>query len=211
MSDPEGAGIELRGRKQDTEMNVAPLNRRLLLVALATSPIAAGRATAQQGKAAVDALMTMPIDDIVRGIESGDPNFMHPATQLVLAERLFFKENRKDDAVFWFYAGQLRFRIHLTARPSIDRAGDPALFAEMMDKLNRPINQHAFGDIDAVLDTYDRVLDWDAKHRDRFTPPEYYAEARDKERAGLAGLKADVLRRREEIKADRAKAGLPNK
>jgi hypothetical protein len=38
----------------------------------------------------------------------------HPTALYAYATRLF-EAGRKDDAVMWFYAGQLRFRYHLKA------------------------------------------------------------------------------------------------
>lgn len=52
---------------------------------------------------------------------------------------------RKDDAVFFFYLGQLRYRAYLLSDPKRDRS----LFDAMMSAMGPPINQYAFGDIKA--------------------------------------------------------------
>ena len=51
-------------------------------------------------------LMTESIEDLQKGIEK-----QHPYCFYVLAMKLF-KAGRKEDAVFWFYAGQLRYRVY---------------------------------------------------------------------------------------------------
>src|SRR3954470_23971828 len=45
----------------------------------------------------------------------------HPASYIMLAAKLF-QAGRRDDAVFWFYLGQLRYRTHLAARRASIRA-----------------------------------------------------------------------------------------
>jgi len=64
---------------------------------------------------------------------------------------------RKDDAVFFFYLGQLRYRAYLLSDPKRDRS----LFDAMMSAMGPPINQYAFGDIKALIATIDRVIAWD--------------------------------------------------
>ena len=61
-------------------------------------------------------------------IEAALPN-EHPSVYYGYAARLF-REEKKDEAVFWFYVGQLRYRFHLKANPNMDPSGDPALFAQ---------------------------------------------------------------------------------
>jgi hypothetical protein len=112
----------------------------LLLLLLA--PLPAARADDPLG----DALRQTP-DQIRRGIEG-----QHPAVYYVLAQKLF-ASGQKDEAVFWFYAGQLRYRFHLRATPGRDPSGDPALFASLSEVIGRPINEYAFGDLDALRAT----------------------------------------------------------
>jgi hypothetical protein len=59
----------------------------------------------------------------------------HPATYYVFASKLF-QDGRKDEAVFWFYLGQLRYRIHLGARKGHDPSGDAALFGSLSEAID---------------------------------------------------------------------------
>lgn len=52
----------------------------------------------------------------------------HPAGLYVLTAKLL-KEDKKNEAVFWFYVAQLRFRFYLAANPDLEKSGDPALFS----------------------------------------------------------------------------------
>jgi hypothetical protein len=135
----------------------------------------------------------------------------HPAEYYRQAARLF-EAGRKDDAVFLFYLGQLRFRAHLSARRGeLKPDGDPALFASLSEVVGRPVNEYAFGDIPALARTIDAVLSYDSANPDRFTPPAQFAQAYAGVRSGLEGLKAQVLRDAESIRATRAKNGLENR
>src|SRR5262245_1763464 len=65
----------------------------------------------------------------------------HPAAYYILASKLF-AEGKKEEAVFWFYAGQLRYRFYLKAMPGLDPSGDPALFASLSETVGRPLNEY---------------------------------------------------------------------
>jgi hypothetical protein len=94
-----------------------------------------------------DPLLKMSPEQIKKGIEN-----QHPIAYYVLAQKLF-EGGQKDDAVFWFYAGQLRYRFHVSANPGLDPSGDPALLASMNESLGRPINEYAFGDLKTLVVT----------------------------------------------------------
>ena len=131
----------------------------------------------------------------------------HPGVQLVFAQELF-KLGRKDEAVFWFYVGQLRFRSFLASKPGQDPSGAPAAFSALFQTIGPPINQYAFGDIPALAATIERVLAWDSEHADPLTPK---GPERDQVRAGLQRMKADMLARQDEIRAQRKERGLENR
>ena len=69
-----------------------------------------------------------------------------------------WEAGRKDEAVFFFYLGQLRFRARLIANPNGDPTGERALYDALMSAMGPPINQYAFGDMPALLATIDRVI-----------------------------------------------------
>ena len=134
----------------------------------------------------------------------------HPAAYYKAAAQLF-QDGDRDEAVFWFYAGQLRYRVHLTCHPDLKPDGDPALFASLSESVGRPINEYAFGDPPALAATIGKVLDWDAATVNGFTSKADCAEAIETTRTGLAGLRDEVLARQDEIRREREKNGLPNR
>ncbi len=131
----------------------------------------------------------------------------HPASYYMLAKRLF-QEGQRDEAVFWFYTGQIRYRARLKTHPNLPKDGEPALFGSLSEVVGRPLNEYAFGDIPKLATIIDRALAWDAANADPFSPK---GEMRDSVRAGLEKMKADVLARADEIRATRIKNGLENR
>lgn len=79
---------------------------------------------------------------------------------LYVVSSILFTNGQKDEAMFWFYAGQLRGRID--ANICADKTAGKAI-----DVLNKqfglPINQYAFGDISKLTNTVERVLAWEEK------------------------------------------------
>lgn len=141
---------------------------------------------------------------------SPDDAALHPSEFYKRAAKLFAQGDHAD-AVFWFYSGQLRYRFHLAARPNLPRDGDPALFASLSEQVGRPINEWAFGDPDALVATLDRVLAWDAATPNTFTSKETFAEALDKNRAGLTQMRNRVAEEKADILRQRSENGLKNR
>lgn len=139
---------------------------------------------------------------IEKGIEA-----KHPAAYFVLALKLS-EQGRHDDATFWFYVGQIRYRAYLLTNPRLDPTGDPALFSSMFATIGPTINGYAFGDIPQLLKIIDRALEWDEKHPNSFTPK---SPKLDEVREGLVKLKSAILSQQDEIRANRTKNGLENR
>ena len=68
-----------------------------------------------------------------------------------------------------------------------------------------PINQYAFGDIQALVATIDRVIAWDDGHADDYAT----RKAREDVKAGLKKMRDDVTARQDEIRRTRSQNGLP--
>lgn len=166
-------------------------SRRLILAALAFA--AAGPALAS-GEAA-----------LLQGVE-GD----HPAGYYRRAADLM-RAGRRDEAVFVFYLGQLRYRTHLAARPDLPRDRDPALFASLSEVVGRPVNEYAFGDIPALDRTLRAVMAYDQANPDRFTSPTEFPQASRTVRTGMEQFRAQILAQRETIRTQRQANGLANR
>ncbi|MCB1009276.1 MAG: hypothetical protein KDB94_10315 [Acidobacteria bacterium] len=172
---------------------------------IALLTIAALALLATAAAAADDDLRNRTPEERMRGIESE-----HPAACYLLARELF-ASGEKDEAVFWFYVGQLRYRFHLAANPGLDPSGDPALFASLNEEIGRTINEYAFGGQKAFLATIDRVLAWDEATPNGYTSKTDHAEAWREIRGGLGEMRRYVVENGDKIRAQRAANGLENR
>ena len=105
---------------------------------------------------------------------------------------------KKDEAVFWFYAGQLR------ARYSPQLKGENSQLVLIFTMAGEAINAHAQRDILQMEKTVRRVLEWDDKtfaawaKAHRLDPSEAkLAAGRAKARAGLVAMMGELKSKRE--------------
>jgi len=148
---------------------------------------------------------TLPIDALIRIIPD-----QHPALYYVLATRLF-DAGRRDEAVFWFYAGQLRYRIRLACHPNLPPDTEPALFGALHEEVGTRVNGYAGGDPPAWAAAMQRALDWDSATRNGFEPKAACRAQIDDQRRGMGALIAEVRATADRIRADRRANGLPNR
>ena len=177
-----------------------PLRALLFVAALVLAALAQPVA----GNAAGD-ITNQPVSGSLEELAGGIEH-EHPLAAFELSKRLW-EAGRKDEAVFFFYLGQLRFRARLLANPNGDPTGGRALFDALMSAMGPPINQYAFDDIPALLATIDRVIAWDDGHADDYAPP----RTREEAKVGLKKMRADVVSRQDEIRRTRSENGLPNR
>jgi hypothetical protein len=149
---------------------------------------------------------TLSIEQLKNGIEN-----QHPAYFYYLAKKLFVA-GQKDDAVFWFYAGQLRYRVYLAVnKDKLDPSGDPAVFSALSEEVGRPINEYAFGDIPQLAKTIDAVIAWDQSHDNALTPRAQHKSQYDQIVSGLTEMRDQVLQQADSIRKTRTANGLPNR
>jgi hypothetical protein len=72
----------------------------------------------------------------------------------------------RDEAAFWFYAGQLR------ARFDANRCADACQTSGRCDEseLWSPINRHLFQDLDKAQELIAKVVDWDRRTPHAYDP-----------------------------------------
>ena len=115
------------------------------------------------------------------------------------------------EAAFWFYAGQLRYRVHLLARPTLPPDQDPALFASFNATLGQAINEYLGGDPQEWERVIERVLTWDEQTPNEFTPMDQFPDVYRSVRSGLQDLLAWIHQSHDEIRAERSERGLENR
>jgi hypothetical protein len=132
----------------------------------------------------------------------------HPADYYVLVAKLFRDASTKQEALFWFYVGQLRYRYYLAANPHLPCDGDPAVFASLSGVVGRPINEYAGGKPDLWIAEIDHALEWDATHDNDFTPKNKSPDNYRQIRAGLVALRDQVVAMKKQLPELRRQNGL---
>jgi len=167
----------------------------ILALTLAVAPLHAGLTPEQ-------AIKTLPAAEVEKMLPRE-----HPSSYYMYAGRLF-SEGKKDDAIFWFYVGQLRYRFHLRANPNLEPSGDPALFGSLSATIGQKLNEYAGGNVKDWVKAIDRALKWDADTENGFTSKKKFAAAYEEIRAGLKKMRDQVESQSDFIREQRKKAGL---
>lgn len=123
---------------------------------------------------------------------TNDVEHLHPIAMFFLAKRLS-DAGRMEDALFWFYEGQLRWRAHLAMNKDQMEADE---YERLFSDIGPDINKFAARHIPIWLATIDKVLAWDTAHPDDFTPP---GDDKNKSREGLAKFKDYIVAHKDEI------------
>lgn len=136
--------------------------------------------------------VTEPVDDLIKDVEH-----LHPVAMFILAKRLF-DQRRGDDATFWLYEGQLRWRSRLAANSnSQGSSGERDRFGVFMQDIGPDINYCAAENVPQLTQIIDQVLAWDTTHAD---DPATGAQVKDAQRNGLKNLVASMTTRADDIK-----------
>jgi hypothetical protein len=89
----------------------------------------------------------------------------HAPPVLVMMSRVLFDSGKKDEAGFWFYAGQLRARFD--ANRCADESARSAV-SVLNEEFGPRINEYMFRDLVKLESVVRRVVEWDRK-----TPHDY--------------------------------------
>jgi hypothetical protein len=133
-----------------------------------------------------------------------------PSAYYVYAERLF-QEGKKDDAVFWFYVGELRCRFYLDTNPHLPPGGASTTFNALRVTLGPTISGYAGGNVKEWVKAIDRALAWDAAVTNGVTSKEKFPVTYKEIRAELRKVRDQLESRADTIRAQRKEAGLENR
>lgn len=122
----------------------------------------------------------LPVDELIQTIEQGRT---HPIAMWLLAKRLY-DVDRRDEAVFWFYLGQLRWGTCLRQTPN---CGGRERYGRLFETIGPDLNTHGFRSIPALQSTVDAVLAWDESHPDGFAAD---ATIKEQRRQGMREMVA---------------------
>lgn len=113
----------------------------------------------KENNEAMDALIG---DDSARQAAMVEEILAHPEKfnppVLYMVSYVLFKQGRKDEGMFWFYAGQLRGRFD--ANRCADVSARSAV-QDLNEKIGPYVNPYAFEDLDKLKQTVAKVMAWD--------------------------------------------------
>jgi len=135
----------------------------------------------------------------------------HPAVLYTYAKRLFAQEQNRNEAVMWFYAGQLRFRFLLAVQPARSPDREATIMASLNATLGQTLNEWAGGSPQDWAASIDQALTWDAAHGNAVTSQQTHEKTWQDTRSGLAGLRDSILANAQDIRDQRDKRGLENR
>jgi hypothetical protein len=93
-----------------------------------------------------------------------NPENLKEPLNLFMPAKILFDNGRKDDAVFWFYAAQLRTRYQIV----FEKGDRPQLLSAMLVTVGTTINNYAFQDAARFTRTLDQVVAWDTRTANPF-------------------------------------------
>ncbi len=95
---------------------------------------------------------------VIETIKANPGNYAPPVFYTL--SQILFLDGKKDEAAFWFYAGQLRARVD--ANICADSSARQAV-GVLNRNYGTPINQYAFQDIPKLEELVPRVVDWERR------------------------------------------------
>jgi hypothetical protein len=123
----------------------------------------------------------------IERIKAGPQNFAPPV--LYALANVLFERGEKDDATFWYYAGQLR------ARFDANRCADVTA-RQAVRELNRSfgvgINKYAFEDLPKLEALIPRVVEWDRRTPHKYDHRWINLHGMEAMRSGLGGKSGAV-------------------
>ncbi len=131
----------------------------------------------------------------------------HPSSYFVLAKELWYSGCR-DEAVFCFYLGTLRYRFHLLTNQDGDPSGDPALFASLRATIGEPLNLYAGTNVDNWISLLEKVLEWDRKEDNIFVSKTKHSADWQKARESIMQLANHLKTNKQEFIEKQKEAGI---
>lgn len=149
------------------------------------------------------------VDEVLENCKTASTD-QHPILEYQTTLALL-RDKKYEEATYCFYRGQLRWRIHLSARPDLNPSGDPTLFGSFNALVGKIVNEWAFSYIPLVVSTMDEVLAWHAANDDELTPKATFSHAHKSQVAGMQRLRDSTVETADDIRKTRTQNGLENR
>jgi hypothetical protein len=127
----------------------------------------------------------------IQQLEAGIQN-KPPATYFALATELF-RNNRKEEAAFWYFVGNLRYRALLLAKAKDPDASDEQYhFWFVSQSVGQSIFKSAGRHPAALIRAIDQALEWDAEQPNGYTSKIQFQAQYERARQELLGLQQRI-------------------
>jgi hypothetical protein len=114
-----------------------------------------------------------------------DPSSLREPLSLMPVAQVLFANGEKEEALFWFYAAQLRARYELV----FENGDRGQLLQTMLMSVGQGINNYGFSDVTRMQRTIERVLAWDKATANPFRERPQTPEQRAQVTAIYSGLR----------------------
>ena len=135
-----------------------------------------------------------------------EAQLLHPVGFYILAKKLF-DEGEKDEAIFWFYVGSIRYRYFLYSVGDDPFHPENELFEQVQFEIGGLVLDYAGGDPEFWAEQVEQASIWDDKHLNFFYPKKRNPEALAEVRANMQKLKTKLLDEKEDIIRQRIENG----
>ena len=133
----------------------------------------------------------------------------HPSAYLYLA-RALWQEGEKDEAVVFYYVGQIRYRAYINTLAAPKDLPEVKLYESLKAELGDDLNEYAARNLDNWLSLIDRALQWHRENPNEFLPKDDYSLLYELMIYNFDKLRDYIANNKQLIRKQRAEKGLVN-
>ena len=145
--------------------------------------------------------ISMSVTDLKKNAQ-----LLHPVGFYILAKKLF-GEGEKDDSIFWFYVGSIRYRYYLSSIGEDPFHPEVELFGKVQFEIGSVILDYAGGDPEAWASQIAEAVQWDKEHLNYFHAKKNDPAALEEIHAAMQGLMDELVGQKDEILRQRIDNG----
>jgi hypothetical protein len=134
-------------------------------------------------------------------LEAGIQN-KPPATYFALATELF-RNGQKDDASFWYYVGEVRYRFLVLAKAKgSELSEEQAHFWFLSESVGQSIYEKADQHSAALMRAVDRALEWDLQQPNGYTSKSEFSTEHERARQEMLALRERIKQNPSSLKGN---------
>ena len=136
---------------------------------------------------------------------------IHPVSIFKLSGELW-KEDKKEEALMWYYIGSLRYRIRLESIEGTDEYEGESYYFEKMEFETKPIFlEWAGGNPLQWAEQINKAIEWDERNLNRYTSKSEYIEIYNSNIESMKKLVESLEDKSDDILSQRKEQGLENR